>query len=715
MAMRDPKFSLAKHMPRETRESHMADGRRTLGPRPPPPPAGGNKRRITSPQPPPTHANPSVTSRRFDYVPSIDGLRAIAIAAVVLYHADVPWMPGGFIGVEVFLCISGFLITTLLGREFRRHGSVDITDFWARRARRLLPAMWAVIFSVTLYAAYFLPNELASLRGDAIAALGYAANWVLIFDHKSYFESAGRPSLLKHFWSLAIEQQFYLLWPAVFSMAIARMNRALSVSLLVLLAAASALWMGVLFNPDLDPSRLYFGTDTRASGLLLGAALALLAPNNATLSNLWRNVLEVAGLLALSALIVACFVVDEYDPPLYQGGFFAVAVLTSVVIAASTSPQSAIVGHVLRLEPLKWLGMRSYSLYLWHFPVFMITRPEIDIPIAGFPSLVLRIAIALACAELSYRFIEQPVRDGALGRLWAYMTRDHGPMRWMLAGAWGLSVAALCVEVGAAKAPPVEPHSDDVYVAKPKPLGADPLEAPPLTSVGLSTPGKGPIGAALPEKPARPVPTSTDAVAAVAAAVRGKTEPVEPGPRPSQSVQLTSVAPQNKAPGHLTRVLAVGDSVMLGAARHLRAPGTQMTIDAVVGRQASAAVDVLEQLKSADEKPEVVLIHIGNNGTFREPQFEAMMRLLKNVPNVIFVNTKVPRRWQDPNNTVLTEGVKRHTHVQLVDWLSYSRGHPEWFRSDGYHLQPEGAEAYAGLLRPYYAGTREQTEKASSL
>jgi peptidoglycan/LPS O-acetylase OafA/YrhL len=711
MAMGDPKLSVAKHAQGSADRSRVRTGPRTP---PPPPPAGaGSRRRITSPLPPPRKNIPNTSSRtRFDYVPSIDGLRALAIAAVVLYHADVPWMPGGFIGVEVFLAISGFLITSLLGREFRRHGSVDITDFWARRARRLLPAMWAVIFSVVLYAAYVLPEELASLRGDAIAALGYAANWVLIFDHRSYFEQAGRPSLLKHFWSLAIEQQFYLLWPGVFSMFVARVPRTLSVSLLILAAAASAAWMGVLFDPDMDPSRLYFGTDTRASGLLLGAALALMAPgaSAATRTRFWSDVLEVAGILALSALILAFFVVDEYDPPLYLGGFFAVAVLTVIVIAAATTPDSPIVGRVLRMAPLRWLGVRSYSLYLWHYPVFMVSRPELDLPLTGLPALVLRIAIALVCAELSFRWIETPVRNGALGRLWVYMTRDHGPLRWMLAGAWALSIAALCVEVGAAKPPPVEPHSDDVWVAKPRPLGANAdFEEPALAGVGITSGAAGPIGAALPN-PDKPG----------SAAARGKPDAAATaGPadaRAAQSpVQFASVAPLPNAGGHLTRVVAIGDSVMLGAARHLRVPGAQITIDAVVGRQASAVVDLLEQLKASGEKPEVVVIHIGNNGTLREQQFEAMVKLLKNVPNVVFVNTKVPRRWQDPNNAVLTAGARRHSRILLVDWLSYSQGHPEWFRTDGYHLQPDGAEAYAGLLRPFCSGVREHTDKASAL
>jgi peptidoglycan/LPS O-acetylase OafA/YrhL len=706
MAMGDSKLSVAKHVQGST----SATPRRAVSKPPPPPPAGALKRRITSPLPPPRSNTPAASSRtRFDYLPSIDGLRALAIAAVMLYHADVPWMPGGFIGVEVFLAISGFLITSLLAREFRRHGSVDITDFWARRARRLLPAMWAIIFSVTLYAAYFLPDELASLRGDAIAALGYAANWVLIFDHKSYFESAGRPSLLKHFWSLAIEQQFYLLWPGVFSMFVARIPRAVSVALLIAAAAASAAWMGVLFNPDVDPSRLYFGTDTRASGLLLGAALALLQPTAAAASRsrIVSHTLEAAGILALGALIAACFVVDEYDPPLYLGGFFAVAGLTVIVIAAATAPESAFVGHVLRLAPLRWLGVRSYSLYLWHFPIFMIMRPDLDLPFGGFPSLVLRVAVALVFSELSFRFIEQPVRDGALGRLWAYMTQDHGPLRWMLTGAWALSIAALCIEVGAAKPPPVEPSSDDVYVAKPKPLGTpEGFEEPALAGLGVNR-EKGSLGAALPSHAQRPN----------VASVATKSSKAEPVRAPQEVVRLASVAPlPNPNPSvRQTRVFALGDSVMLGAARHLRAPGAQLTIDAVVGRQASAAINVLEQLKNSGEKPEVVVIHIGNNGTFREPQFDEMMKLLKNVPRVVFVNTKVPRRWQDPNNAVLSAGVRKHSRVTLVDWLSFSEGHPEWFRSDGYHLQPDGAAAYATLLKPYYSVTSQpQQQQAAS-
>ncbi len=696
MAMGESKLSLAK-----PKSGELGRTKPSRVPPPPPPPSrhGPSRTPLGVPVPPPRAA--------FDYLPSIDGLRAIAIAAVVLYHADVPWMPGGFIGVEVFLVISGFLITSLLGREFRRYGTIDITDFWARRARRLLPAMWTVIFCVTLFAAYALPDELASLRGDAIAALGYAANWVLIFDHRSYFEQAGRPSLLKHFWSLAIEQQFYLVWPAMFSLVFARIQRRNAVAVLVCAASCSAAWMAALFHPDLDPSRLYFGTDTRASGLLLGAALALAMPSAglAAPPRPASPVLEAFGLASLVGLIAICFTLDEYDPPLYLGGFFGIAVLTTLVIAAAVRQSSPIVGRLLRFEPMRWLGVRSYSLYLWHFPVFMVTRPELDLQLTGWPSLALRIVLALVCAELSYRYIESPVRDGALTRLWAYLTRDHGPLRWVLVGAWTLSIAALCVEVGSAKNPHHDPRPEEMWVAKPK------NEPPPPAA--LPAPA---LPAAAPSKPARrsAARQKADELAALTAApaAQAVTAPLVAAvsaPPANAVAPVAAVAANPNAAARSKKVLAIGDSVMLGAARHLRVPGEQVTIDAAVGRQASATVALLEQLRAAGGLPELVVIHIGNNGTLRDHQLDQMMRLLAGVPEVVFVNTKVPRRWQDPNNLVLSEGVRRHhKRARLVDWLAFSQDHPEWFRADGYHLQPEGAAAYAALLRPYYSGKRAE-------
>src|SRR5215217_1806010 len=217
---------------------------------------------------------------RLSYSPGLDGLRAIAVMAVLLYHADLSWIPGGFLGVEVFFVISGYLITALLLAEWHQKGTINLKDFWLRRARRLLPALYVLLVVTLTFAVVFLPGEVAGLRADVIAAVGYVTNWFLIFGQESYFESVGRPSVLQHLWSLAVEEQFYLIWPIVLAVGLGfgatrlRRRRVLTVALVG--AAASAVAMAIMYTPGVDPSRIYFGTDTRATGLLCGAALAFL-------------------------------------------------------------------------------------------------------------------------------------------------------------------------------------------------------------------------------------------------------------------------------------------------------------------------------------------------------------------------------------------------------------------------------------------------------
>src|SRR5918999_1889716 len=265
-----------------------------------------------------TQGTPDV---RLPYSPGLDGLRAFAVIAVLLYHADLAWIPGGFLGVEVFFVISGYLITALLLAEWRQRGRIDLKAFWLRRARRLLPALYLTIVVTLAFAVVFLPGEVAGLRSDAIAAFGYVTNWYLVLGHESYFEAIGRPSLLKHLWSLAVEEQFYLLWPPVLAVGLSvgakrwRQRRVLLVALAG--ASVSVLLMATLYRPEVDPSRLYFGTDTRATGLLMGAALAFVwtpwsvrASGGSRLRRQWGwtvpLLLDVAGLAALGGLVVFC-------------------------------------------------------------------------------------------------------------------------------------------------------------------------------------------------------------------------------------------------------------------------------------------------------------------------------------------------------------------------------------------------------------------------
>lgn len=362
---------------------------------------------------------PAHNETRLPYLPGLDGVRALAVIAVLLYHADLP-IAGGFLGVESFFVLSGFLITSLLLAEWNQHNRIDLRAFWMRRARRLLPALFVMLLGTLLLAAVLLRGERTELGADMLAALGYVMNWRLIASGQAYFDPLIRPSLLQHLWSLAVEEQFYLLWPLIFFAGMRLLRKQGFLALTLAAAIASAALMAWLYQPGGDPSRIYYGTDTRAGGVLLGAALALAwTPTSAT-SERDRHLarlLDGAGLVALIALI-ACFIwVSERNSLLYRGGFTLIDILTLIVIAALTHPSARIMPRLLGWSPLRWIGLRSYGLYLWHWPIFMLTRPLLDLPLDVLPALWLRLALTLVLVELSYRYVEMPFRHGAAGRI----------------------------------------------------------------------------------------------------------------------------------------------------------------------------------------------------------------------------------------------------------------------------------------------------------
>src|SRR5919199_276647 len=376
---------------------------------------------------------------RLPYLPGLDGLRALAVGAVLLYHAQAPWLPGGFLGVDVFFVISGYLIASLLLAEWRERGRIDLKAFWLGRVRRLLPALYLLLAVTLAFSVLFLPDEVARLRADAIAAFGYVTNWYLVFGHQSYFETVGRPSLLQHLWSLAVEEQFYVLWPLLFAAGMSWgvscwRKRRLLVGVIVG-AASSALLMAILYRPEVDPSRLYYGTDTRATALLVGVALAFVwAPGRSRTRTGWTLALlfDIAGLAALGGLVWFCAWLDESQSFLYQGGFALVALTSAVLIAAVVHPQARLGAGLLGRQPLRWIGLRSYGIYLWHWPIFMVTRPGLDVPLDGLPLLALRLAATVVLAALSYRYVETPIRTGALGRAWRALREARGARRWRL-------------------------------------------------------------------------------------------------------------------------------------------------------------------------------------------------------------------------------------------------------------------------------------------
>ncbi|MDQ3470003.1 MAG: acyltransferase, partial [Actinomycetota bacterium] len=395
-------------------------------------------------------SSPSAPASSSAYFSGLDGLRAVSVVAVLLYHGQLSWLPGGFLGVEVFFVVSGYLITLLLTREYTRNSTISLRDFWMRRARRLLPALYAVLAVAAVTVLVFYREESANLAAQVWSALGYVTNWYFIASEQSYFAVVERPPVFQHLWSLAIEEQFYLVWPLVI-LGLCKVIWSRTVLALVIFAAAiaSVVWMAILFDPVADPSRVYYGTDTRASGLLMGAALALLwRPGPLWAREPARAVtsLDVAGGVALIVLMTCFARIEEFDPFLYQGGFAVVSIATLVVIMAAVHPCTAI-GRLLALPALTWIGVRSYSLYLWHWPIFVFTRPGLDQPLGLYPTLAVRLVLTVIAAELSYRYVEVPIRSGAIGRWRARLAAAGDRRRQVSPIAFAGAAAVLLVAV----------------------------------------------------------------------------------------------------------------------------------------------------------------------------------------------------------------------------------------------------------------------------
>jgi peptidoglycan/LPS O-acetylase OafA/YrhL len=555
-------------------------------------------------------------------MPGIDALRAVAVLAVFFYHTGAGWMPGGFLGVDVFLVISGYLITALLLSEVRSTGHLNVGRFWLRRARRLLPAVGVMIAVTLLVAALLVPEDIADLRGDALASLGYVNNWHLILSDQTYFEQFERPSLFLHLWSLSVEEQFYLLWPLLFAAGLALFGRRRLLLGVLAGALASTLLMILLFDPGHDPLRVFYGTDTRAVGLLIGVALALVWHPN----DLRRSagpgagwILDAVGVLALAFILWDFLGIHDFDPGLYRGGFLLLAIGTGLLLAVLAHP-AARLGAILGNAPMLWLGLRSYSFYLWHWPVLALTRPGIDVDLWNPLLVALQLAATLVLADLSYRYVEQPFRqkrDAPAAPPWLPIGRP----------ALAAGVVAIVLFIGWS---------------------------------GVVSGGGAGRGAELAE-----------------AAEEGET---------------------TEATGRVPEVLAIGDSVMVGAAGTLeRRLGPGAVVDASEGRQPMDYPEVVDTYRQAGKLPDAVVVQIGNNGPVFSEDMERLREALAGVPSVYLVNVEVPRSWEGEVNEQLAEAVGEWPEATLLDWYGIAAGDSD-LTYDGVHLTPEGQREYGDLI-----------------
>ena len=639
---------------------------------------------------------------RLGYRPALDGVRALAVVAVFAYHAGLDWARAGFLGVDVFFVLSGYLITALLLTERRREGRVDLLRFWARRARRLLPAVLVLLAAMAVAVPLLAPEQAYRLRGDLGAALGYVSNWRLIFEDQSYFQATGRPPVLQHLWSLAVEEQFYLLWPPVLALAMRhRPYRRLTRPLLVA-AAISTVLMAVLFVPWSDPSRVYYGTDTRAAALLIGAALACATTRWQVVGSLRaasRAVVDVAGLLGLAGLAWAVSHVNEFDPRLYRGGFLAVALLAGGLVATAARPgRPGPLGRALGARPLVWLGMRSYGVYLWFWPVLMFTRPHYDVPLTGLPLLALRAGLTLTIAALSYRLVERPIREGALRRVWDDVRRPrraHDPVRRTTA-RWGLAISATlaCTAVGVAAGAVVRTPPTRVLTTS---AGLDAAEASRVEAA-IGGPRRTPISLPTPTLPATTTTVALPSMTAPPGPDATTSTTVAPTTTPSIEPPPTTIAVPSQLPMIQAKVTAVGDSVLLGAKPLLESQVDGIVVDATVGRQFPAVLSTVRAYKDGGRLGDEVILQTGNNGPIAPSQLEQLLDLLSDVKKVLVVNVKVDRAWQDVNNDVLASAVGKSSNAVLIDWHAIASSHPEAFYDDGLHLTPTGIRLFASAV-----------------
>lgn len=588
------------------------------------------------------------------YMVGLDSLRGLAILGVILYHINFNWMPGGFLGVTVFFVLSGYLITDILAMEWNRNKRIDLKKFWLSRARRLLPGMLVMLVITLAWITIFHSSLLGKMRGDSIAALFYVSNWWYIYHKLSYFDNFNQISPLNHFWSLAVEEQFYVVWPFIISLGLYYIKKQSRMILLICLGAfASALAMAILYEPGVDPSRIYYGTDTRAFSLLIGAVLALVWPSNRLANKIIpkaRFILDVVGGIALIIILVMFWKTNQYDPFLYKGGMVLLSIATALLVANLAHPASRI-AQFLRFRPLRWVGIRSYGIYLWHYPILTLTTPKVNAGDFSIIRAILQFLLIIFIAQISWKFIEKPIRQGALRNIqFKNLRLQNVTLGVKLALVCSLFFTSIAV-LGLSNASKAKGNyqQDKVEAVQTQPA---------------------PHPVAVWEKPNQETPLNQ-----------------------GESKEVNSSHPKNP----LT-VTAIGDSVMIDITPYLKNTFPDIRIDAQIGRQLSKAIPVVEQLKNEGNLGNYVIIGLGTNGAFTTEQLVSLIKLIGNERKIIFINTRVPRPWESIVNERLKVTVTKYPNVTLVDWYTASAGKKDYFAPDGVHLTNVGAEAYAVLV-----------------
>ena len=606
-----------------------------------------------------------MSNNKSKYLPSIDSLRALAVLAVIIYHVDVNYLPGGFLGVDLFFVLSGYLISSLIIKEYRKTGSLNLYNFYIRRARRLLPAVYFMITVGLVVMVLFNEVLLRKSHLDAIFGYIYSSNWWYIFHKLDYFDSFGAQSPFKHLWSLAIEEQFYMIFPLLFLLVnrkkkskdgTYKLNKNFLYVVLGLILVSLIAHI-LLFDIN-NISRIYFGTDTRAFSLLVGVVGAILYPMerlHAKVTPQQNMLYSVVSLVSIATLITVMIYTSEYNTLLYRGGFLLVAILGLIVIISS-GKQHTLMSRLLSFKPVVFIGKISYSLYLWHFPVLVLTTPVSEIGNPNIIFVILRVILTFILATASYVFVETPIRKlgfkNYINVIFKKLKKRPRKSRKIYAGVVGLvSILFLMGIFGKSV-----PFISTAFVKE--------MEANKETQFVNNGNNKD-----------NNQEKSSD----------------------SNKDNKDNKEDKKNSDKKYSSVLVMGDSLTVDIGEKFQELYPGAVIDGKIGRQLYVAVEEAKSYSKYNNENSAIIFQLGTNGPFTESQIEELVKEFDKA-DIYFVNIKVPRAWEKTVNAALKETQEKHSNVKIIDWYSVANSSKDLFEPDRVHLNQTGIAEMVTLI-----------------
>ena len=602
-------------------------------------------------------------SKKTKYLPSIDSLRAIAVIAVIIYHIDANYLPGGFLGVDLFFVLSGYLISSLIIKEYKSTGTVNLYNFYVRRARRLLPAVYFMITVVLIIITLFNGVLLKKSYLDALFGYIYSSNWWYIFHKLDYFDSFGSQSPFKHLWSLAIEEQFYMFFPLIFLIfnrksksnnGNSKLNKNF-IYVVLSLILVSLIAHILLFDIN-NINRIYFGTDTRAFSLLVGVVGAILYPMDRLSERTTKKdnmIYSIVSLVSILVLIGIMINTSEYNTWLYRGGFLLVAII-GLIIIISSGRQYTFMSKLLSFKPFVFIGKISYSLYLWHFPILVVTTPVSEIGNPNLFYVTLRIGLIFLVATGSYMFVETPIRKlgfvNYINLLFKRIMKFKNNTKKIIFA----SIALVAV----------------VFT-----MGVFGKSVPYLSTAFVTEMSN--------NKESQFISNNNENNASNSSDHKSDNNNNQEGNK-SEDKKYSSL-------------IVIGDSLTVDIGEKIKEKYPGAIIDGKISRQLTAATALADQYANYNNENTAVIFQLGTNGFFTESQVEELVKKFDKA-DIYFVNVKVPRTWEKTVNKELDALKERHSDITIIDWYSVANNNQNYFEPDKVHLNSEGVETMVSLI-----------------